>query len=54
MYDKIYTMINLSAMSFEKLKDFCLEIGEEAYRAKQILDWLYLKSARNISDMKNI
>ena len=47
-------MINLSELSFQKLTELCVKIGEEPYRAKQIQDWLYLKSARNISDMKNI
>ncbi len=47
-------MINLSELNFEKLAEFCVKIGEEPYRAKQIQDWLYLKSARNIADMKNI
>jgi len=54
MYDKIAVMINLSELSFEKLVELCVEIGEEPYRAKQIQDWLYLKSARDIADMKNI
>lgn len=47
-------MINLSELSFEKLTELCIEIGEKPYRAKQIQDWLYLKSARNIADMTNI
>ncbi len=47
-------MLNLSKMNLEELQEFCKNIGEESYRAKQIRDWLYLKSARNIEDMKNI
>lgn len=47
-------MINLSELSYDNLVELCEKMGEKPYRAKQIQDWLYLKSARKFEDMKNI
>lgn len=41
-------------LSLDKLSDFLVENGEKAFRAKQIDEWLWKKSAKNFDDMTNI
>ena len=41
-------------LSLEKLTEFLFEHGEKAFRAKQIDEWLWKKSAKTFDDMTNI
>lgn len=41
-------------LSLNKLTDFLKENGEKAFRAKQIDEWLWKKSAKSFDDMTNI
>ena len=44
----------LSGMSLEDLVEFTNSIDESKYRAKQIHNWLYLKSVSTIDEMTDI
>ena len=44
----------LSKMNLQELEDFCLSIGQSKFRAKQIYNWIYLKSVHNIDDMTDL
>ena len=46
--------IILSGMSLDELTAFTDSIGESKYRAKQIHNWIYLKSVSDISQMTDI
>ncbi|MBO4458185.1 MAG: 23S rRNA (adenine(2503)-C(2))-methyltransferase RlmN [Butyrivibrio sp.] len=46
--------IDIKSLSFEELTDFIKEIGEPAFRAKQLYDWMHVKQVRSLDDMKNI
>ncbi len=46
--------IILSGMSLDELTAFTDSIGESKYRAKQIHNWIYLKSVSEISQMTDI
>ncbi|MFY0627993.1 MAG: 23S rRNA (adenine(2503)-C(2))-methyltransferase RlmN [Reichenbachiella sp.] len=45
---------DLRKTSTEDLSAFLKEIGEKAFRAKQIKEWLWKKSARSIDEMSNL
>lgn len=45
---------NIRDLSLEELKTFFTEQGEKAFRAKQVYEWLWKKSARSINDMTNL
>jgi 23S rRNA (adenine2503-C2)-methyltransferase len=36
------------------LEAFCLSVGQPAFRAKQIFDWLYVKRVSSIDEMQNL
>lgn len=40
--------------SLKDLTEHFLTIGEKAFRAKQVWEWLWVKSARSIDDMSNL
>lgn len=40
--------------SFEEIKNFLLSEGEPAFRAKQISEWLWAKSAHSFDEMSNL
>ena len=44
----------LSKMNLQELEEFCLSIGQSKFRAKQIYNWIYLKSVHNIDDMTDL
>ena len=44
----------LSKMNLQELEEFCLSIGQSKFRAKQIYNWIYLKSVNNIDDMTDL
>lgn len=44
----------LSQMNLEEIEAFCEEIKESKYRARQIYNWIYLKSVQTIDDMTDL
>ena len=44
----------LSKMNINELEEFCLSIGESKFRARQIYNWVYLKSVKTIDDMTDL
>ncbi|MDQ1086389.1 23S rRNA (adenine(2503)-C(2))-methyltransferase RlmN [Siphonobacter sp. SORGH_AS_1065] len=45
---------DIRKISAEGLKTFLVEHGEQGFRAKQILEWLWKKSARSFDEMTNL
>ena len=48
------TRKNIRSLSNEELKQFFLDHGEKAFRAKQAWEWLWMKSARSFDEMSNL
>ena len=48
------TKQNIRSLSLEEMKAALVENGEKAFRAKQIYEWLWKKSARSFTEMTNI
>lgn len=45
---------DIRSLSQEELKSFFVTHGEKAFRAKQVWEWLWAKSARSFEEMSNI
>ncbi|MAW66050.1 MAG: 23S rRNA (adenine(2503)-C(2))-methyltransferase RlmN [Flavobacteriales bacterium] len=45
---------NIRLLSPEELKPFFLDMGEKVFRAKQVHEWLWKKSAQSFDDMTNL
>ncbi len=45
---------DIRAISKQELKDFFLSKGEKAFRAKQVYEWLWKKSAIDFDEMTNV
>ncbi|HTL83411.1 MAG TPA: 23S rRNA (adenine(2503)-C(2))-methyltransferase RlmN [Bacteroidia bacterium] len=45
---------NIRQLSIDELKTFFTEKGDKAFRAKQVYEWLWQKSARNFEEMTNL
>lgn len=45
---------DIRKLSFDQIKDFMLGKGEKAFRAKQVYEWLWKKSAQSFSEMTNL
>ena len=45
---------NIRLLSPEDLKPFFNDIGEKSFRAKQVHEWLWKKSAQSFDDMTNL
>lgn len=45
---------NIRSLSLEELKEALVQHGEKAFRAKQIYEWLWKKSARSFAEMTNL
>jgi len=45
---------DIRAVSLENIKEFLVEKGEKPYRAKQIYEWLWEKSAHSFEEMSNL
>lgn len=41
-------------MNLEELEEFCLSIGESKFRARQIYNWVYLKSVDSVDKMTDL
>ena len=47
-------MKELVGLSLEDLKQEMEELGEKAFRAKQLWQWIYNKGATNFDDMTSL
>ncbi len=45
---------NIRLLKLDELKNYFIEIGEKAFRAKQVYEWLWKKSALSFDDMTNL
>jgi len=45
---------NIRHLSLEELKELFVSKGDKAFRAKQVSDWLWNKSARSFEEMSNL
>lgn len=45
---------NIRALSNKELKDFFIEKGDKAFRAKQVLEWLWKKGVTSFEEMTNL
>ncbi len=45
---------DIRALTKEQLKEYFLSIGEKAFRAQQVYEWLWQKSVKSFEDMTNI
>ncbi|MEQ8625468.1 MAG: 23S rRNA (adenine(2503)-C(2))-methyltransferase RlmN [Vicingaceae bacterium] len=45
---------NIRNLSLQEMKDFLAEQGEKPFRAKQLYEWLWQKSARSFESMTNL
>lgn len=45
---------NIRLLSLDELKSYFIEIGEKAFRAKQVYEWLWKKSAMSFDEMTNL
>lgn len=45
---------DIRALDLDQLKEFFVNNGDKAFRAKQVHEWLWKKSARNFDDMTNL
>ena len=48
------TKQDIRRLNTEQLKDFLVQIGEKPFRAKQIQEWLWQKSATSFAEMTNL
>jgi 23S rRNA (adenine2503-C2)-methyltransferase len=45
---------DIRKLTLEELKQFFIEKGDKAFRAKQVYEWLWKKSARSFDEMTNL
>ena len=46
--------IEIKSLSLVQLKNVMIEMGEKAFRAKQIYEWLHQKQAESFDEMSNL
>ncbi len=46
--------LDIRAVELDDIKNFCLEARQPAFRAKQIFEWLWKKSAHSFDEMTNL
>ncbi len=51
---EILTKADIRKLSLEKLKEVFVQHGEQAFRAKQLYEWLWKKSATSFEEMTNL
>lgn len=49
-----YIMKALSGLTLEEIEEIILEFDEKKFRAKQVLSWIYTKSAKDFSEMTDV
>lgn len=47
-------MINLAGLNLNELEDLTSELGASKFRARQIHNWIYLKSVKSIDEMTDL
>ena len=45
---------DIGSFRFEELKEEMTSIGEKAFRAKQVYEWLHVKLVRSFDEMTNL
>ena len=48
------TKKDIRALTLDELKTIFTENGDQAFRAKQVYEWLWKKSARTFDEMTNL
>ena len=48
------TKRDIRKLNVEELKEFFLQHGEKPFRAQQVYEWLWNKSAKNFEQMTNL
>ncbi|WP_242840772.1 23S rRNA (adenine(2503)-C(2))-methyltransferase RlmN [Butyrivibrio proteoclasticus] len=46
--------VDIKSLTLEELKQLIEDLGEKAFRAKQLYEWMHVKRARSYDDMTNI
>jgi 23S rRNA (adenine2503-C2)-methyltransferase len=54
MNTKVAHKKDIRELSLDEIKNFFLSIDEKAFRAKQVYEWIWKKSAANFDDMSNL
>lgn len=54
MVDTAITKRDIRKLKQDELKEFFVQKGEKAFRAQQVYEWLWMKSAKNFDQMTNI
>ena len=54
MLTETQTRRDIRKLSLEELKEFFIAKGEKAFRAQQVYEWLWMKSAKSFEQMTNI
>jgi 23S rRNA (adenine2503-C2)-methyltransferase len=50
----VSNLVNIRTLNLQEIERFCKEHGVEAYRARQIYEWLWKKAVRSIDQMSNL
>ena len=45
---------DIRQLNLEQIQDFFVSIGEKPFRAKQVYEWLWKKSAKDFDQMTNL
>ena len=54
MWNRLTKKVNMLKLSAKELAGYMASIGEPAYRAKQVLEWIYQKGATSFAEMTNL
>lgn len=54
MSDKIIAKVDIRKFDLKTLETYFLEMGEKKFRAKQVYEWLWKKSAQSFGQMSNL
>lgn len=54
MIDTVITKRDIRKLKPEELKDFFVQKGDKPFRAQQVYEWLWMKSAKSFEQMTNI
>jgi 23S rRNA (adenine2503-C2)-methyltransferase len=54
MSEVVITKRDIRKLKLEELKEFFISQGEKPFRAQQVYEWLWMKSAKSIDQMTNI
>ncbi len=48
------TTKDIRSLNLDELKDYFIELGDKAFRAKQVYEWIWKKGARSFDEMTNL